>query len=90
VKQRETYLSGQYVCLTETTPQLLHTLVDELDAQTAEFTAYDRLRFGGPVSRDTLINDVRMACPRQPAERISVWLPIPRMSLSGQELDNRC
>jgi hypothetical protein len=87
----DAYLSGQYVCLTETTPRLmhrkdeltaqinaalenpapesaewldhLHTLVDELDAQTAEFTAYDRLRFGGPISRDVLINDVRAAYP---------------------------
>jgi len=42
----------------------LHALVDELDQTTAQFTAYDRLRFGGPVSRDTLINDVRAAYPR--------------------------
>jgi hypothetical protein len=88
----DSYLSGQYVCLTEMVPRLmrrkdelvaeinaalaapdppapewldhLHTLVDELDAQTAEFTAYDRLRFGGPVSRDSLITDVRATYPR--------------------------
>lgn len=39
----------------------LRFLVNELDELTVEFTAYDRLRFGGPVSRDTLINDVRTA-----------------------------
>jgi hypothetical protein len=89
----DSYLSGQYVCLSETTPGLmrrkdelaaeirsalavpepgsdewldhLHALVDELDAQTVEFTAYDRLRFGGPVSRDSLITDVRAAHPRR-------------------------
>ena len=42
----------------------LHELVDELDALTTEFTAYDRLRFGGPVSRDRLIDDVRANHPR--------------------------
>jgi len=39
----------------------LHLLVDELDELTVGFTAYDRLRFGGPVSRDTFINNVRAA-----------------------------
>jgi len=42
----------------------LHALVDELDALEPTFTAYDRLRFGGPVSRDTHIDDVRAAYPR--------------------------
>jgi hypothetical protein len=42
----------------------LHALVDELDALTTGFTAYDRLRFGGPVSRDTYIDAVRAAHPR--------------------------
>jgi hypothetical protein len=44
----------------------LHTLVDELDALLAEFTAYDRLRFGGPVSRDRFVDDIRAAHPRSP------------------------
>jgi hypothetical protein len=42
----------------------LHTLVDELDALLAEFTGYDRLRFGGPVSRDRFVDDIRAAYPR--------------------------
>ena len=37
----------------------LHLLVDELDALEPPFAPYDRLRFGGPVSRDRLIDDVR-------------------------------
>jgi hypothetical protein len=37
----------------------LHELVDELDALEPPFAPYDRLRFGGPVSRDRLIDDVR-------------------------------
>lgn len=37
----------------------LHALVDELDRLEPPFAPYDRLRFGGPVSRDRLINDVR-------------------------------
>jgi hypothetical protein len=37
----------------------LHMLVDELDALEPPFAPYDRLRFGGPVSRDRLIDDVR-------------------------------
>ncbi|MFJ4095942.1 DUF6058 family natural product biosynthesis protein [Kitasatospora sp. NPDC089913] len=41
----------------------LHALVDELDALEPEFTAYDRLRFGGPVSRDTCIDAVRRDHP---------------------------
>ncbi|GAB3885636.1 hypothetical protein GCM10029964_048620 [Kibdelosporangium lantanae] len=39
----------------------LHALVDELDALEPPFTAYDRLRFGGPVSRDTHVDQVRAA-----------------------------
>ncbi|MEV5232083.1 DUF6058 family natural product biosynthesis protein [Streptomyces pseudogriseolus] len=42
----------------------LHTLVDELDALEPAFTAYDRLRFGGPTSRDTSIDAVRARFPR--------------------------
>lgn len=42
----------------------LHELVDELAELTLEFTGYDRLRAGGPVSRDTLVDDVRAKYPR--------------------------
>lgn len=42
-----------------TDPGELKQLVDELDELEPEFTAYDRLRFGGPVSRDTHITAVR-------------------------------
>ncbi|WP_405007754.1 DUF6058 family natural product biosynthesis protein [Kitasatospora purpeofusca] len=41
----------------------LHAMVDELDAMEPPFTAYDRLRFGGPVSRDTCIDAVRRDHP---------------------------
>lgn len=42
----------------------LHALIDELDSITAPFTDYDRHRFGGPVSRDVLINEIRAKYPR--------------------------
>ncbi|WP_414079781.1 DUF6058 family natural product biosynthesis protein [Streptomyces sp. CL7] len=42
----------------------LHALVDELDALEPPFTAYDRLRFGGPTSRDTCVDAVRARFPR--------------------------
>jgi hypothetical protein len=42
----------------------LHTLVDELDEIEPPFAPYDRLRFGGPLSRDRLIDDVRRQFPR--------------------------
>ncbi|MBM7791257.1 DUF6058 family natural product biosynthesis protein [Tenggerimyces flavus] len=42
----------------------LHEAVDELDELEPPFTAYDRLRFGGPVSRDTMITAVRRDYPR--------------------------
>ncbi|KAB2977507.1 hypothetical protein F8R89_00045 [Streptomyces sp. SS1-1] len=42
----------------------LHALVDELDTLEPAFTGYDRLRFGGPTSRDTCINAVRARFPR--------------------------
>jgi Family of unknown function (DUF6058) len=45
----------------------LHALVDELDEIEPPFAPYDRLRFGGPVSRDRLIDDVRRHYPRTPA-----------------------
>jgi len=48
----------------------LHGFVDELDELEPPFAPYDRLRFGGPVSRDTLIDDVRRTYA-QPAARRS-------------------
>jgi Family of unknown function (DUF6058) len=42
----------------------VHDLVDELEELEPPFAPYDRLRFGGPVSRDTLIDDVRRQFPR--------------------------
>lgn len=85
------YLSGQYVCLRELTPEKmrrkgelgdaidaalaapapgsprwladLHRLVDELDEIELPFTPYDRRRFGGPVSRDRQIDEVRRRFP---------------------------
>jgi hypothetical protein len=44
-----------------TDPAELKALVDELDELEPEFTAYDRLRFGGPVSRDLYISPFRSA-----------------------------
>ncbi|MFF8513045.1 DUF6058 family natural product biosynthesis protein [Streptomyces sp. NPDC015492] len=41
----------------------LHALVDELDTLEPAFTAYDRLRFGGPTSRDTCIDAPRARFP---------------------------
>lgn len=43
----------------------LHALVDELDALEPAFTAYDRLRFGGPTSRDICVDAVRARFPRR-------------------------
>lgn len=42
----------------------LHALVDELDALEPDFAPYDRLRFGGPTSRDTCVDAVRARFPR--------------------------
>ncbi|MET7643612.1 DUF6058 family natural product biosynthesis protein [Streptomyces sp. NPDC005426] len=42
----------------------LHALIDELDALEPAFTGYDRLRFGGPTSRDTCIDAMRARFPR--------------------------
>jgi hypothetical protein len=50
----------------------LHALVDELDAIEPPFAPYDRLRFGGPVSRDRLIDETRRRyppCPTSGSER---------------------
>jgi hypothetical protein len=44
----------------------LHEFVDELDTLEPPFTKYDRLRFGGPISRDTCIDAVRARFPRTP------------------------
>jgi hypothetical protein len=44
--------------------EALHRLVDELDTLEPPFATYDRLRFGGPVSRDTCIDAVRERFPR--------------------------
>lgn len=45
----------------------LHALVDELDALEPAFTGYDRLRFGGPSSRETCIDAMRERFPRRAA-----------------------
>ena len=39
--------------------QRLHAAVDELDALLRPFAPYDRIRFGGPVSRDRYVTAVR-------------------------------
>jgi hypothetical protein len=43
--------------------QRLHALIDELDALEPAFASYDRLRFGGPTSRDTCITEMRTRFP---------------------------
>src|SRR5256886_400112 len=93
VREWDSYLRGQYVCLRDVLPETiqhkeklvkqitaalakpepknddwlesLHRLVDELDELEPPFTAYDRLRFRGPISRDTCINAVRARFPRR-------------------------
>jgi hypothetical protein len=45
----------------------LHRLVDELDELEPPFAPYDRLRFGGPTSRERLIDAARERYPRVPA-----------------------
>ncbi|MEU9129331.1 DUF6058 family natural product biosynthesis protein [Kitasatospora sp. NPDC048540] len=47
----------------------LHALIDELDALEPAFTAYDRLRFGGPTSRDICIDGMRERFPRPAQHR---------------------
>lgn len=42
----------------------LHLLIDELDALEPAFTGYDRLRFGGPTSRDICVDAMRARFPR--------------------------
>ncbi|MER6098023.1 DUF6058 family natural product biosynthesis protein [Streptomyces sp. NPDC001728] len=41
----------------------LHARVDELDGLEPAFTGYDRLRFGGPTSRDTCVDMPRVLFP---------------------------
>jgi len=48
----------------------LHRWVDELDELEPPFTAYDRLRFGGPISRDTCIDAVRKRFPQRTSRRL--------------------
>jgi Family of unknown function (DUF6058) len=47
----------------------LHQHIDELDALEPPFAPYDRLRFGGPVSRDRLITAPRRDYPSSGATR---------------------
>ncbi|MEU4776151.1 DUF6058 family natural product biosynthesis protein [Micromonospora sp. NPDC023644] len=44
----------------------LCALVDELDALMPAFSPYDRLRFGGPTSRDTYVDAVRARLRNRP------------------------
>jgi hypothetical protein len=66
----EDYLSGEYaVCLRTVSPENIRrkaelmaqidAAVDELDALLRPFAPYDRIRFGGPVSRDRYITPFR-------------------------------
>jgi hypothetical protein len=66
----EAYLSGEYaVCLRSVTPEtirrkaeLIATIdaaVDELDALLRPFAPHDRIRFGGPVSRDRYVTPIK-------------------------------
>jgi hypothetical protein len=43
----------------------LHAFIDQLDAIEPPFAPYDRLRFGGPVSRDRRITEPRARYPRE-------------------------
>jgi hypothetical protein len=50
----------------------LHEWVDELDELEPPFApSYDELRFGGPVSRHTCVDEVRAAYPRRAGSRTS-------------------
>jgi hypothetical protein len=60
-------ISEALVAQTPDSPEWLehiHELADELDDLEPPFAPYDRLRFGGPVSRDRLIEGVRKQFPR--------------------------
>lgn len=54
---------AELVAAIDTVRGQLSQLVDELDALEPPFTAYDRLRFNGPVSRDTHIDALRTGDP---------------------------
>jgi hypothetical protein len=66
----EAYLSGEYaVCLRSVSPETIRRkaeLIAQIDAAAAEldallrpFAPYDRIRFGGPVSRDRYVTPLR-------------------------------
>ena len=66
----DAYISGEYaVCLREVSPETIRrkaeliaridAAVDELDALLRPFAPYDRIRFGGPVSRDRYVTALR-------------------------------
>jgi hypothetical protein len=66
----DAYISGEYaVCLREVSPETIRrkaeliaridAAVDELDALLRPFAPYDRIRFGGPVSRDRYVTAFR-------------------------------
>lgn len=42
----------------------LHVAIDELDALLRPFAPSDRIRFGGPVSRDRYVTALRERFPR--------------------------
>ena len=66
----EDYLSGEYaVCLRSVSPETIRrkaelmaqidAAAEELDALLRPFAPYDRIRFGGPVSRDRYVTPLR-------------------------------
>ncbi|MFG3188297.1 DUF6058 family natural product biosynthesis protein [Streptomyces omiyaensis] len=69
----------------------LHALVDELDALEPAFTPYDRLRFGGPTSRDTCVDAVRARHPRPDGAPRAVAPQLPGKPVDGPAEDRlRC
>ena len=70
----EAYISGEYaVCLRSVSPETIRrkaeliaridAAVAELDALLRPFAPYDRIRFGGPVSRDRYVTPLRGQSP---------------------------
>jgi Family of unknown function (DUF6058) len=59
------YITAGFVPLRDEPPPLerLRTAVDELDALLRPFAPYDRIRFGGPVSRDRYVTALRARFP---------------------------